>query len=100
MSAFQLNYQNSDSAILGDTRKLSFKTTGGLSFQRVWSLKNPRAKMALVLLLSFCSGCLNFFFVERVALYNPGLLSIWQSIGRCIKGIAGEKADVAYLILF
>lgn len=100
MSAFQLNYKNSDTYIRGDTRQLSFKTTGGLSFQRVWSLKNPKAKMALVLFLSFCSGCLNFFFVERVALYNPGLLSVWQSIGRCIKGFVGTSADVAYLILF
>lgn len=105
MSSFNLNYPNPYPIALEDPRKLSFKTIGWLSFQRVWSLKNQKIKVALVLFLGFCSGCLNFFFVEKVAIYNPGLLAVWQAIGRCVKGCTNGKSEqehiqIIYLILF
>ncbi|CBZ40116.1 conserved hypothetical membrane protein [Mycoplasma suis KI3806] len=101
MSSFNTSYSSADKLASIDTRKLTFKTTGGLSFQYFWSLKDQKTKILLVLMLSVFSGCLSFFFVEKVGIYSPGMFSIWQSIARLAKSQMGEEqSKVVYLLFF
>ncbi|AGX88814.1 DUF2179 domain-containing protein [Mycoplasma parvum] len=104
MSTFNTSYNNQEAKLDSiDTKQLTFKVTGGLSFQYFWTLKDKKKKIMLILLLSFFSGTLNFFFVEKIGLYSPGMFSIWQSIARLSKsqmGNGSKAVDIVYLLLF
>ncbi|CCE66537.1 DUF2179 domain-containing protein [Candidatus Mycoplasma haematominutum] len=101
MSTLSSSCYHPDHPQTRDTRNLTLKSTGGVSFQYFWALKDKRAKLSLILLLSVLSGCLNFFFVERAGIYNPGIFSVWQSLARLLKSRLDETSGrVVYLVFF
>ncbi|AFO51601.1 hypothetical protein MHLP_00105 [Candidatus Mycoplasma haematolamae str. Purdue] len=100
MSSTYMNYKKEFHPDSADTRRLTFKATGGISFQYFWSLKNTKIKWVWVAILSITSGALNYFLVEKAGIFSPGMQSIWQSIARLVKGVGGTQDKTVYVSIF